>query len=225
MAYTIDGLFHASLIASANNAASALARSTGFTPAEFVEKMNQKAKDLGAQNSQFFEPTGMDPKNSSTAEDYAKITVAAFNLPYLKEIAQKSSYRLVSSSNKRYIHNLKNTNQLVGVERINVVGGKTGYLDESGYNFSSWLEDRFGGNFIVVLLGSKSAYAEFDETRKLLDLGGLAMAFRGSVLGTSTPLTLNFNNFYLVYNIWQMFHQRPEIQGAAQKKLSQSRLS
>ena len=194
MAYTVDGLFHASLIASANNAANALARSTGLQPAEFVAKMNEKARSLGAENSHFNEPTGMDAKNSTTAEDYAKITAAAFNNPYLKGIAQKKEYTLLSANNKLYKHKLKNTNQLVGDERVSVVGGKTGFLDESGYNFGSWLADRFGSNFIVVLFGSRSAYAEFDETRKLLDLGGLAMAFKGTVLGTSTVPMLDFNH-------------------------------
>jgi len=194
VAYTVDGLFHASLIASANNAANALARSTGLQPAEFVAKMNEKARSLGAENSHFNEPTGMDAKNSTTAEDYAKITAAAFNNPYLKGIAQKKEYTLLSANNKLYKHKLKNTNQLVGDERVSVVGGKTGFLDESGYNFGSWLADRFGSNFIVVLFGSRSAYAEFDETRKLLDLGGLAMAFKGSVLGTSTAPMLDFNH-------------------------------
>ena len=57
--FTVDALFHAALMPSANNAASALARSTGLTPDQFVARMNAKAKSLGATSSHFYEPTGM----------------------------------------------------------------------------------------------------------------------------------------------------------------------
>ena len=56
--YTVGGLFHAALMPSANNAASALARSTGLSMADFVARMNQKAQSLGATNTHFNEPTG-----------------------------------------------------------------------------------------------------------------------------------------------------------------------
>ena len=192
VAYTIDSLVHASLIASANNAASALARSTGLSSGEFVKKMNQKAALLGAAHTVFYEPNGMDPANKTTAEDTAKIVAAAFQNPYLKGIASNLQYTVVSTNKRRYVHKLKNTNQLLGEERITVVGGKTGFLEESGHNFGSWLVDRFDSNFIVVVFGSKSVNAEFDETKKLLDLGGLALAFKSQVLGTSTNNSLIF---------------------------------
>jgi D-alanyl-D-alanine carboxypeptidase len=193
VAYSIDGLFHASLIASVNNAANALARSTGLTKEQFAEKMNEKAKSLGAINSKFYEPTGMDAANVTTAEDYAKIVAAAFANPYLQKIAIIPEYTLKSSNNSRYVHKLKNTNKLVGDDRLQQIAGKTGYLDESGYNFASQVKDRFGNNFVVVLFGSKSLASEFDETRQLLDLAGLSLAFGGSVLGSSTQNYINFD--------------------------------
>ncbi len=194
VAYSVDGLFHASLMASANNATFALARSTGLTGAEFVKKMNEKAESLGATNTRFFEPTGIDPKNVTTAEDYAKIVAAAFSDPYLKKLAGLKQYTLTAANNKKYVHKLKNTNKLLGDDRLGSVAGKTGFLDESGYNFASLTQDRFGNSFVVVVLGSKTAASEFEETRQLVDWAGLSLVFGGAVLGTSTSESINFIN-------------------------------
>ncbi len=85
--FTVNGLFHAALMPSANNAANALARSTGLSPQAFVDRMNKKAAALGATATHFNEPTGMDPANSITAQDYAKIVSAAFSNSYLRQVA------------------------------------------------------------------------------------------------------------------------------------------
>ena len=194
VSYSVDGLFHASLIASANNATYALARSSGLSVGEFVKKMNEKAASLGALNTRFVEPTGIDPANTTTAEDYAKIAAAAFADPYLKKLAGLKQYTLKSNNNKKYVHKLKNTNKLLDDDRLGSVAGKTGFLEESGYNFVSLAQDRFGNSFVVVVFGSRSASAEFEETRLLVDLAGLNMVFGGQVLGTSTTQTINFVN-------------------------------
>ncbi len=190
--YTTESLIKASLIASSNDAVMALVSSTGKTMEEFVKLMNEKAKNLGALNTGFVEPTGISPLNKTTAKDMAKITTEAFKNLYLSEISKIKEFKIVSTDGKKR-QKLKNTNQLLGDDRLNVIGAKTGYIAESRYNFSSWLADRFGTNFVVVVLGSKSQVAEFDEARKLLELGGLAWAFKGSVLGAKTEI-LEFNN-------------------------------
>jgi D-alanyl-D-alanine carboxypeptidase len=190
--FTVDGLFHAALIPSANNAAHALARSTGLSQTDFVALMNQKAASLGAVHTRFNEPTGMDPANITTAADYAKILQAAFKSSYLQTIATTAKYTLRPTNNKKYTQTLKNTDLLLGSDGLTVIGAKTGYLNESLHNFAIQLKDNLGNNLIVVLLGSLRARTEFAEAQKLVDMATATLAFSNigqAVLGTSTSVS------------------------------------
>jgi len=194
--FSVDGLFHASLILSANNAANALARSTGLTPEQFSKKMNAKAASLGATNSYFNEPTGLDPANVVTAADYGKILAAAFQDPYLRKIAGLSQYTLRSTNNSRYNQPIKNTNKLLGDADIKVLIAKTGYLDESRYNFSAVLKYKNGRELAIVVLGEDHLYTAYDETKHVARLGeeARALAFLNglpAIFGTSTPALIN----------------------------------
>lgn len=193
--YKLNDLLHASLVASANNATNALSRGSGFGRDEFVMKMNEKAKSLGTTNSQFFEPTGIDPRNTTTAEDYAKIIQAALDNPTIAAVVKKETYAFRSSNNSRYSHKIKTTNKLLADPDFSVLGGKTGYLEESMYNFAAEIKDKFGNLFVVVILGSQNPTAQFKETKELAWLGGLYTIFNPltNILGssTTTPLSLN----------------------------------
>lgn len=188
--FTVDGLFHATLILSANNAANALARSTGLAPEKFAEKMNEKARQLGALNTKFNEPTGMDPNNTTTAADYAKILAATFNNAYLKKITNLQKYTLRSSNNSKYNQVIKNTNKLLGDSDIKVLVAKTGYLDESRYNFAAMARYKNGPKLAIVVLGKEHLYSAFAETKLLASLAEDAqiLAFANNqsiVLGTN----------------------------------------
>jgi serine-type D-Ala-D-Ala endopeptidase (penicillin-binding protein 7) len=193
--YTVSDLLHASLIASANNATNALSRSIGLSKEDFVARMNAKAKELGAASTVFYEPTGIDPRNMTTASDYARITKAAFSNPSISKIAKLQKYSFRSTNNRKYSHSIKSTNKLLGDAELGSVVGKTGYLDESRYNFVAEVNDRLGNDFIVVVLGSSNSAAQFQETKKLTLMGTLAKAFfspnNGTVLGsvTTTPVS------------------------------------
>lgn len=173
--FTVDGLFHAALLPSANNAASALARSTGLSSAQFAARMNRKAKALGATNSRFYEPTGMSDKNKITASDYSKIVAAAFSNPYLADVANDSSYFLQSTNNSAYNQTLKNTDKLLTSSDVDVVGAKTGYLGSvSGYNFASVVKTPGGSELAIVVLGEDHMYYAFDDTKTLAAISDLA---------------------------------------------------
>ncbi|MDB4939941.1 MAG: hypothetical protein JWO40_366 [Candidatus Doudnabacteria bacterium] len=168
--FTVDGLFHAALMPSANNAANALARSTGLSSSQFVAKMNAKVKSLGATNSHFTEPTGMDPANKITASDYAKIVSAAFSNTYLKNIAQLKTYALRSTNSSKYTQTIKNTDGLLTSNDVKIVGAKTGYLNESLYNFASVLKYNNGSQLAIVVLGENHLYSAFSDTTILASL-------------------------------------------------------
>lgn len=190
--FTVDGLFHATLLPSANNAASALARSTGLSAAVFADRMNKKAQSLGATASHFNEPTGLNPQNQITAADYAKIVAAAFKNPYLSKIAGLKTFALRSANNFRYNQVIKNTDKLLANADITVLGAKTGYLDESKYNFSALISYRGGQKLAIVVLGEDHLYTAFDETKLLASLADQALGLAlinhpAQVLDASTP--------------------------------------
>jgi D-alanyl-D-alanine carboxypeptidase len=188
VSYKVKDLFFAMLVASANNATNALARSTGLSSEEFVGKMNEKAKVLGALSTTFIEPTGISEKNLSTVEDYAKIARSAFANQSILLAAKTAEYSFRSTNNKRYLHKIKNTNKLLKDAEMEIIAGKTGYLDESKYNFTALVKDQFNQSAIIVLFGAKDSSAQFRETKQLTFLSGLAKQFNflsGAVLGTS----------------------------------------
>lgn len=194
IAYTARDLLHAALIASDNNAAHALARSTGLSSAQFSVLMNRKAESLGAINTIFYEPTGMNPSNKTTAADYAKIVEAAFSNSYLSSIAKKSSYSFTAVNNKKYKHTLTTTDKLLADSDLEMLGGKTGYLAESQYNFAGLVKDKLANEFIVVLLGAGSARQQFGQAKTLALQATAIKAFAGAVLGTSTQASLQLVN-------------------------------
>jgi D-alanyl-D-alanine carboxypeptidase len=169
--FSVDELFHAALLPSANNAASALARSTGLSAKQFAAKMNAKAKALGAKHSVFYEPTGMGTRNRVTAADYSKIVTAAFKYPYLKEVAQTKNFTLTASNNSAYDQTVKNNNKLLVDGKLDVVGGKNGYIGSlSGYNYGAIIKTKNGTELSVVVLGEPHMYTAYDDTSVLVKL-------------------------------------------------------
>ena len=78
---------------------------------------------------------------------------------------------------------------------MQILGAKTGYLNEAGYNFAS-LVNYNGQELAVVVLGEDHLYTAFDETKLLANLAGVAQILAltnpfGMVLGTSTVQTTN----------------------------------
>lgn len=185
VSYRVNDLFNASLIASANNATNALARSTGISRDEFVKLMNEKALSLGATNTLFVEPTGISENNFTTATDFVKIAKVAFENKLISGVSQKKDYKFSAVNNKKYVHKIKSTNQLLGSEDLIIKGGKTGYIDESQYNFVTRMQDKSGKDVIVLVLGSKDKQSEFLEAKKLA-LWSWSKSLLPSVAGVST---------------------------------------
>lgn len=163
--YKLGDLLDASLVASANNATVAMADCVSNRN-KFVQLMNEKAKSLGAENSKFFEPSGIDVRNTTSAEDMFKILLAGFQNPEIQEISQKAKVTFSSASSPVRNHVLRNTNMLLG-KGLEVVSAKTGYLNESGYNFAVEVKN-LDQNVIVILLGSPTKAQSFSDARVLL---------------------------------------------------------
>ena len=94
--YKFKDLFSAMLVASANNAANALARCTGMSRGDFVAKMNEKAKQFEALHTNFVDPSGIDEHSVTTASDFAKIANAAFSTAMVRDFASQPSVSFCS---------------------------------------------------------------------------------------------------------------------------------
>ncbi len=163
---TVRDLFYASLVGSANNATIALARSTGLAQDKFVAKMNAKAEKLGMKNTRFADVTGLDPKNTSTAFDLTKLISEVFKNKEIQKAASAKEYAFYTLNTKKF-HRLLNTNLLLRKDLLDIIGGKTGYIDESGYNLTVAAKGKNGMRVITIVLGSKSKNQNFQEVRDL----------------------------------------------------------
>ncbi len=168
-AYRRIDLLHASLMGSANNATHALARTSGLTMAQFVTRMNAKARELGMVSAHFVDPTGLDIKNTASAEDVALLVTAARHYTLIHEIGMKKKYTLLSLGKNPREHTIKSTNKLLR-EGESVELGKTGYLVESQYNFAMVCNSATGGERTVVVLGAPSESRSFQIARQYANL-------------------------------------------------------
>lgn len=117
------------LMSSENRAANALGRSyPGGLPA-FVAAMNRKAQSLGMVSTRFEEPTGLSSNNVSTAQDLAKMVVAAARYPEIRTFSTTPEARLEVNGR---IRDFGTTNPLVRSDNWEIGLSKTGYISEAG---------------------------------------------------------------------------------------------
>lgn len=162
----IKDAFMTMLVGSANNITNTLVRSAGLTEAQFVERMNTKAQELGLENTFFTDPTGLELGNKSTAREYTQVVLEAAKYYEVYQAANTSQYYFVMQ-NTGNPHLLKNTNKILN--SYDFILGKTGYLDESRYNFSSKVRDASGNEIVTIMFGSSSSWLRFNETSQLID--------------------------------------------------------
>lgn len=148
-------LLNTTLIASANNTANAFARATGLEKTEFVRRMNAKAVNLGLARTFFVDPTGIEVGNVSTAEEIAALGIEAFDRDDIRRATTTPRYSMTLAGGA---HTVKNTDDLLVDENngLYVLGGKTGYLEESKWNLIVKLRDSRMKPLVVVVLGSAS---------------------------------------------------------------------
>lgn len=150
-------LLHCLMIPSGNDAALVLADYVGNGDiSSFVDLMNQKAKELGCNDTHFMNPHGLtDPNHYSTANDIAKMTKYAMGLPHFSEITNQVVSTILGEDRV-----LVTTNKLIDKVRGGdyyykyAKGIKTGHVDETtGYCLVSTAINE-GYTYMCVALGS-----------------------------------------------------------------------
>lgn len=184
---TVEQLLYCLLVISANEAATILAEAVSGSVSAFVDLMNQRAKDLGCEDTHFANPNGLhDPKHYTSAWDIYLFTREAMKNDTFMTICGTKAYD-VPATNKSESRELHSTNALISNWRVlgyiydYADGIKTGSTDEAGKCLvSSALKD--GRRLISVVLGC--SVKEIDGEDKNM-----------SFIDSSTLLDWGFNNF------------------------------
>lgn len=162
---TVDELLRATVIASANDATVALAEAVAGSEESFVTMMNQKAKDLGMNNTNFINSYGLDADGHlTTAHDVALMSAELISHDLIKEYSTITMDSLRGGESE-----LVNTNKLIRYYD-GCFGLKTGTTSQAGSCLSAAAE-RNGLTLIAVVLGAPSSKDRFSGTQKLLDYG------------------------------------------------------
>ena len=163
---SLNDLLHLTLIASDNAAARALARVSHGGTAAFVERMNEKAVQLGLESTTFADPSGLNPANVSSAYDLSRLISYAAGNEIISPIMRTQNYTASVGRRSVAIHN---TNRLLGGTDVEVMGGKTGFISKAGYCLATLLKLPQGNPVAVVVLGANSNPGRFWETKHLIN--------------------------------------------------------
>ncbi len=170
--YTLEELWEAALVGSSNKAILTLADATGMLRQDFVNRMNEKAREMGMSDTSFTDPTGLDETDISTASDLSILISEALKHEKIKEAVNIKEIDLYSKERKHKQH-IWNTDWLllnwIPNKFTNLIGGKTGYIPASGYNFVMQVANDKGNVINVVVLGTESHEARFTECRDVAD--------------------------------------------------------
>jgi D-alanyl-D-alanine endopeptidase (penicillin-binding protein 7) len=131
--------------------------------------MNEKAIELGLESTSFADPSGLNPANISSAYDLSRLISFASGNDRMAGIMRTAHYTVRTS---RRSVNINNTNRLLldGVENVEVMGGKTGFITKAGYCLATLLRlPQYNQQVAVVVLGARSNPGRFYETRHLFN--------------------------------------------------------
>ena len=164
---TVDDLLHLTLVASDNAAARALARTSELGADGFIDRMNEKALELGLEHTAYTDSSGLDSANVSSAYDMARLIAFASNDDRISSIMRKAHHTVLTS---RRVVNINNTNQLLRKGDVDVRAGKTGFISKAGYCLATLLRlPQTNQQVAVVVLGARSNAGRFMETRHLFN--------------------------------------------------------
>ena len=165
---SVEDLFKGMSIVSANDATVALAEYVSGSEQEFVNLMNKKAKELGLNNTQFKNSTGLDEDGHySSAYDLALLAKELINHQEIFKFSSKyEDYIRTNTPNKYW---LVNTNKLIRFYE-GADGLKTGFTDNALYTISVTAK-KDNMRLIAIVLGENEGKIRNSETMELLNYG------------------------------------------------------
>ena len=192
--FTVEDLLNAILLHGANDACIAIAELIAGSEAAFVERMNARARELGALNTVFTNSHGLHcPNMVTTALDTAKIALHASAMPLIMYISSATEYEIPATNRTANTRTLLNRNHFVsrahnprhfyeGARGMNV-----GSTDEGGNILITVAQQPNNIAYLCVIMGATSTYSaalgihtpnSFDDARRLLDWAFMIYSYR-----------------------------------------------
>ena len=169
--YKIYELWNIAFVASSNKAILTLIDVSGLSREEFVNRMNEKAIELGMLDTSFVEATGLNYLNISTPSDIVILLQEALSHDEIREALLLKEVTLFAKERKKEVHAWNTDWLLLGwiPNKFDIVGGKTGFIEDSLYNFTVSIRSDEGHILDVVILGAKEHELRFTEAKKVLN--------------------------------------------------------
>jgi len=172
--FSVLDLFYAALVGSANNAANALSRSTGWSRESFIKAMNSRALHLNLDHTHFVDPTGIELGNISTPRELARIGNYVFGYREIRRYTT-TAFHYIKAIDSGERKQMTNTNWMLWkpeYDDLYVTGGKTGYLNESKWNLLVTLRPNVNDKdreLLIVIFGAESRGESFVDARELAE--------------------------------------------------------
>ena len=199
--YTLEEMLYALMLASANDAAIAIACTVCGSVEKFVDLMNEKCSELSLENTHFKNPSGLDDDGHyTTANDLAKLASYAL---------ENDTFRTLCATHRKSIGNDSATRHLVNHNKLlkqyqGAVGVKTGYTKKCGRCLVSAAER--DGIFLVAV--TLDAPDDWQDHKKMLDFGfdnlELADVAKNGEYNFKIPLLFSDNEFVTAHNISEL---------------------
>jgi D-alanyl-D-alanine carboxypeptidase (penicillin-binding protein 5/6) len=165
---TVKDLLRLALMQSVNSAAVALAEATADSEPDFVVMMNDKAREIGAENTLFANASGLpNGRQYTTASDLVLILKTALTYPLIREILSEKIAVITTADGRDLL--IENTNNLLWQDE-NMIGGKTGYTGTARHCFVCAVNTDNGPLFTAVL-GARTRRSLWTSTEKLSAIG------------------------------------------------------
>lgn len=183
---TVENLFKAIAIRSANDASVTLAEHIAGSEEIFVKMMNERAKALGMENTEFHNASGMPNENHYvSAYDVALMSKELLKHERVHEWLTTYMTEMQVGKNKSSTQVMVNTNRLIK-EYSGANGVKTGSTNEAGFCLSASAK-RGNLQLIAVVMGVNNSKLRFDEAKRMLDYGfanydSIAIGNKGDII-------------------------------------------
>jgi D-alanyl-D-alanine carboxypeptidase len=167
-------LLYGLMLRSGNDAANAVAELCAGSVGQFVTQMNERARQLGMNGTQFTNPHGYhDPEHYSTARDLAVLALHAMANPVFREVASTLEYDLQPTSKRGVLH-ISNTSELLKPSSPfyfeGAAGIKSGYTSAAGFCYAGTAQ-KGEAHMVAVILGSRTRNRAWNDMARLFRYG------------------------------------------------------
>lgn len=169
---TVEEALYGLMVGSANEVANALAEKVSGSIDAFVQKMNERAAELGCEETNFVNTNGLyDDSHYTSAYDLGRIALAFFDNEVCRKVGNCATYHMQATQTQPDDFTLTNKHELItgAIAYTGIIGGKTGYTSQSHENLVTGCEQ--GNRRLICVVMREDSPAQFEDTVTLFNYG------------------------------------------------------